>query len=354
VALEHQRQLTIMCSEDIPRGIVAVPPPDRRRFLSTAGMIGGAATFAALTGCTTEVDLPSGNERTSPDAGIIQHTYTGLSERSESLTLRQLVESSDAAAPDNQLRGSHRMIWDVGTREPLVALSFDDGPDPRWTPQVLDALSAAGAKATFFMMGHNIDRHSELAHRVLDEGHDIGNHTWSHQDLAFQDPASTREEIVGGHRAIKEILGVDTNWFRPPRGELSGAGLRILAEENYDTFLWSVSRNVPGVGTPAEVARHIVERLRPGAIVDMHDSIGRGNFLPPEDRTRKLLTASRDVDVAAVPAILKGGMAAGLRFVTMTELLAAAEDPGAVTPSTPPDENLPPGPTTQVPREVAS
>ncbi|HNG25274.1 MAG TPA: polysaccharide deacetylase family protein, partial [Microthrixaceae bacterium] len=268
-----------MCSEDIPRGLVALPEASRRRFLGLSGAVGGAVTAAALAGCTEDVDLPA-RGRLSPDEAIIEHTYTGLSTRSEGMTLRQLVESSDAAAPDNQLRGVHRMLWDVGTQKPYVALSFDDGPDPRWTPRVLDALRDAGAKATFFLMGYNVDHHRELAHRVLDEGHDIGNHTWSHQDLAFQDPASTREEIVGGHRAIKEILGVDTNWFRPPRGELSGAGLRILAEENYDTFLWSVSRNVPGVGTPAEVARHIVERLRPGAIVDMHDSIGRGLFLP--------------------------------------------------------------------------
>ncbi len=155
---------------------------------------------------------------------------------------------------------------------------------------------------------------------------------------------------MGGHRAIKEILGVDTTWFRPPRGELSGAGLRILAEENYDTFLWSVSRNVPGVGTPAEVAAHIVERLRPGAIVDMHDSIGRGLFLPQSDRIVETLKAKRDVDVEAVPAILEGGMAAGLEFVTMSTLLAAADAPGALTPATPEDQNLSQGPTTVPPR----
>ncbi|MBS1837088.1 MAG: polysaccharide deacetylase family protein [Actinobacteria bacterium] len=341
-----------MCSQDIPRGVTALPSPDRRRFLSSAGIVGGAATIAALTGCTT--DVGTGEDRMSPDSAIIQHTYTGLSERSESLTLRQLVETTDAAAPDNRLRGTHRMLWDIGTRQPYVALSFDDGPDPRWTPQILDALRAAGAKATFFMMGHNVDRHRDLARRVRDEGHDIGNHTWTHQDLAFQDPASARNEIMDGKRAIKEVLGIDTTYFRPPRGELSGAVMRILAEEDYDTFLWSVSRNVPGVGTPELVADHVLERLRPGAIIDMHDSIGRGNFLPRGDRTRKLLTASRDVDAAAVPAILQRGMAAGLQFVTMTQLLEAAEDPGAITPSTPATENLPHGPTTQVPREVAS
>lgn len=337
-----------MCCEDLPHDLTALPSPDRRRFLSTAGLIGGAATAAALAGCTADVE--SGADELRDNEAIVHHTYTGLSRRSQGLTLRELVEGSDAAAPDNQLRGARRIVWDVGTRQPFVALSFDDGPDPRWTPKVLDALKAAGAKATFFMMGYNVDAHRELARRVVAEGHEVGNHTWSHQDLAFQDPVNTRHEIVDGRRAIKEILGIDTTFFRPPRGELSGAAMRILAEEDYDTFLWSVSRNDPGIGTPKVVADHIVERLRPGAIVDMHDSIGRGNFLPADDRIVKLLTASRDVDVAAVPAILERGMAAGLRFVTMTELLASADDPAAITAPTPEAHILPPGPTTQVPR----
>ena len=338
-----------MCSEDIPRGLVAIPEPSRRRFLASAGAVGGIATAAALAGCTE--DVPGvGDRHLTPDEAIIHNTYTGLSERSDGLSLRKLIESSDAAAPDNQLRGTHRMIWDVGTDQPYVALTFDDGPDPRWTPQVLDALADAGAQATFFLMGHNVDEHRDLAHRIVDEGHEIGNHTWSHQDLAFQDPGTTREQIVDGRRAIEDVLGVDTTWFRPPRGELSGAAMRILAEYDYDTFLWSVSRNVPGIGTPEIVAAHIVERLRPGAIIDMHDSIGRGLFLPQSDRIVRTLKAKRDVDVAAVPAILKGGIDAGLRFVTIGQLLDAATGPAALTPATPEDVNLPAGPTTDVPR----
>lgn len=342
-----------MCSEDIPRGLVAVPRPDRRRFLTAAGAVGGVATAAALAGCTEDVGTGSTGQL-SADEAIIEHTYTGLSKRSEGLSLRRIIEGSDAAAPDNQLRGTHRMFWDIGTAQPYVALSFDDGPDPRWTPQVLDALAAAGAQATFFMMGYNVDKHRDLARRVIDEGHEIGNHTWSHQDLAFQDPESTRDQIVDGKRAIQDILGIDTTWFRPPRGELSGAAMRILAEYDYDTFLWSVSRNVPGVGTPELVADHIVERLRPGAIIDMHDSIGRGLFLPQDDKIVKSLKAKRDVDVAAVPAILKGGMDAGLQFVTMGQLLDAATNPAALTPATPEDVNLPAGPTTDVPRATST
>jgi peptidoglycan/xylan/chitin deacetylase (PgdA/CDA1 family) len=339
-----------MCSEDIPRGLVAVPEPSRRRFLTAAGALGGVATATALAGCTEDVPGVGAAGRLFPDEAVIHHTYTGLSKRSEGLTLRKLIESSDAAAPDNQLRGTHRMVWDVGTEQPYVALTFDDGPDPRWTPAVLDALAEAGAQATFFMMGHNVDEHRDLARRVVDEGHEIGNHTWSHQDLAFQDPDSTREEIVGGKFAIREVLGIDTTLFRPPRGELSGAAMRILAEENYDTFLWSVSRNATGTGTPEEVADHIVERLRPGAIVDMHDSIGRGLFLPQGEKIVTSLKAKRDVDVAAVPEILRLGMDAGLQFVTISQLLDAATDPGALTPATPEAATLPPGPTTEPPR----
>lgn len=337
-----------MCSEDLPHGVDARPSPDRRRFLSGAGALGGAVTLAALAGCTTDVDSKA--DRLADDEAIIHHTYTGLSRRSQKLTLRGVIESSDAMAPDNVLRGAHRVIWDVGTTRPFVAITFDDGPDPRWTPKVLDALSAAGAKATFFMMGYNVDKHRDLARRVVAEGHDVGNHTWSHQDLAFMDPASTRNEIVDGRRAIQEILGVETTYFRPPRGELTGAAMRVLGEQDDDTFLWSVSRNDTGTGTPEVVSDHILERLRPGAIIDMHDSIGRGNFLPADDPIVKTLTASRDVDVAAVPAILRGGIAAGLAFVTMTELLASATNPAAITPATPAAVVLPKGPTTQPPR----
>lgn len=338
-----------MCSEDIPRGLVALPSPERRRFLSTAGLVGGAATVAALSGCT--VDSDSTADQLEENEEIIHHTYTGLSRHSRNLTLRGVIEASDAMAPNNQLRGAHRVIWDIGTAKPYVAITFDDGPDPRWTPQVLDALAAAGARATFFMMGHNVDAHRDLARRVVAEGHDIGNHTWSHQDLAFMDSAGTRSEITDGRRAIREVVGVDTTYFRPPRGELTGAAMRILAEGDDDTFLWSVSRNDPAVGTPGVIAGHVAERLRPGAIVDLHDSIGRGNFLPSNSRIVKQLTARRDVDVAAVPSILQQGKAAGLEFITISEMLAAATNPAAITPPTTEGEDLPKGPTTQVPRD---
>jgi peptidoglycan-N-acetylglucosamine deacetylase len=339
-----------MCSDDIPAGIVGVPEPSRRRFLRTAGVAGGVATAAALSACTTDVDVGARSDNhLEGEEAIVNSTYTGLSRQDRGITIRKLIETTDAGAPDDQIRGTHRLFWDVATTEPVVALTVDDGPDPRWTPKVLEALAAVGAKATFFLMGYNVTEHQDLAKQVVAEGHDVGNHTWSHQDLAFQDPPSARKEIIDCKAALKEVLGSSSTYFRPPRGELSGAAMRIVAEQNYDTFLWSVSRNDSAVGTAQDVADHVVARLRPGAIIDMHDSIGRGLFLPQKDPIVELLKAKRDIDVAALPAILERGMAAGLRFVTVSELLAGASNPGALSPALPPPAGAPTGPTTVPP-----
>ena len=339
-----------MCSDDIPAGVVGLPEPSRRRFLRSAGIAGGVATAAALAACTTDIDAPGVSENhVDGEAAIVNSTYTGLSERDEGLTIRKLIETTDAGAPDDQIRGAHRIFWDVATTEPFVALTVDDGPDPRWTPQVLAALDRAGAQATFFMMGYNVQQHTALAKQIVAAGHDIGNHTWSHQDLAFEDPPSARKEIVDCKRILAEDLGSDSTYFRPPRGELSGAAMRIVAEQNYDTFLWSVSRNDSAVGSAQDIADHVVARLRPGAIIDMHDSIGRGLFLPQTDPIVSLLKQKRDIDVAALPMILERGIAAGLQFVTVSRLLATATDPGALSPALPPPAGAPDGPTTTPP-----
>jgi peptidoglycan-N-acetylglucosamine deacetylase len=347
-----------MCCDEIPPGVVARPEPHRRQFLR-AGLAGGglAATAVGLAACTE--DAPTGPAGRSPTTAvpsrvedreaITNGTYTGLSERDEGLTIRALIEVTDAGAPSDQLRGTHRLAWDVATTQPMVALSFDDGPDPRFTPRILDALAAVGARATFFMMGYNVTEHTDLARQVLSGGHEVGNHTWSHQDLAFEDPPSARREIQDCKAALADLLGSDTTYFRPPRGELSGAALRIASEENYDTFLWSVSRNDPAAGTPEIIADHIVSRLRPGAIIDMHDSIGRGLFLPQDSPFVRLLLAKREQDTLAVPQILERGQAAGLKFVTMSELLASGINPGALSPSIPAPAGAPNGPTTVPP-----
>src|SRR5947208_2629791 len=98
-----------------------------------------------------------------------------------------------------------RVIWSVPTSLPLVAVTFDDGPDPRFTPRVLDALEAAGANATFNVMGHNAVTHAPLLRRAVASGHEIGNHTWTHDDLALADPATVEAQLLRGRDAITSL-----------------------------------------------------------------------------------------------------------------------------------------------------
>jgi peptidoglycan-N-acetylglucosamine deacetylase len=318
-------------TDDAPDAADDDATPRRRSFLRGAGAAGAGFVAGTILGATT-VD-EAGSAPTTPDP-----SRTGLP------VDRRVAEARNATWAGDAVRGCHRVIWDVATTEPVIALTFDDGPDPRFTPRVLDTLASAGQTATFFMLGAMVERHPDLARRVVAEGHEVGNHTWSHENLTFLEPDAVQSEIVRGAASIRAVLGIDTPWFRPPRGQLTGASLRFAAEANQDTCIWSASRQLREVGTPEAVAAAVLAQLRPGAVVDLHDSIGRGNFLPPTSLTRRDLLAKREVEMAALPLILAGAAEAGLRSVSLSELVAVAAAPGALSPAVPAQE-LPPGPT---------
>jgi len=232
-----------------------------------------------------------------------------------------------AEQPDLPNRGSHRVIWAIETDEPLAALTFDDGPDPEFTPRVLEILARYEVPATFFMMGWNASTHPELARQVVAAGHEIGNHTHSHENLAFATNEETFEQLHRGHDTIEAVTGVRPRWFRPPRGQLSGFGIRHATMLGVDTVLWSVTRGIPGAGTPREVRDHLVQHVGPGDIVDLHDGLGRGTFNPGRDFTEDL-RVRRDVELDALPGAIEQLLERGLRFGTVSDIVAA-ERPGA-------------------------
>ena len=100
--------------------------------------------------------------------------------------------------------------------EHQVAITFDDGPDPRWTPKILDILKAANVKAAFFLVGVNAEQHPGLVRRIVDEGHEIGNHTYYHPNLALCWPEHVRLELNATQLLIESITGRATTLFRPP------------------------------------------------------------------------------------------------------------------------------------------
>ena len=227
--------------------------------------------------------------------------------------------------------GCRQLIWSVPTAAPLVALTFDDGPDPELTPRILAVLDRHGVRATFNVMGHNALRHPDLLRAVVRAGHELGNHTLTHQDLAFQSEAATRRQLEGGQRAIEQVAGVRPRFFRPPRGELTGSAVQVAAELGCDVLLWSVTRGPGRVGTPATVVRSVAAAAAPGAVVALHDGIGRGTFRPGGAEAR-LLRARRSVEVAALPAVIQALAGRGLRCTTASALLASAQVASAASP----------------------
>jgi peptidoglycan/xylan/chitin deacetylase (PgdA/CDA1 family) len=155
-------------------------------------------------------------------------------------------------------------------------------------------------------------------------GHELGNHTWTHQDLAFQSALQTRRQLEWGREAIERTAGVRPRFFRPPRGNLTGSAIEAAAELGYDVLLWSVTRGGAGVGTPDAVAEHLARTVAPGDVVALHDGIGRGTFHPRAAGAEEL-RARRLVEVQALPAALAGVLGRGLRLVTVSALLAAGE-----------------------------
>jgi peptidoglycan/xylan/chitin deacetylase (PgdA/CDA1 family) len=203
-----------------------------------------------------------------------------------------------------------------GPHEKVVAITFDDGPNPKYTPQLLDILKNKGVKATFFVVGLHVKKYPDIAKRIVDEGHDIGNHTYTHKDLV---PSTRRMVLAQVHKTehvIKKVTGVRTNLFRPPRGIYSSAVRRLLVDEKkYRMILWSVS-SVDWRGlNPKAILRRIVRYLRPGAILLFHDS---GALVRREG-------ASRENTIDALPMVIDHLKAKGYEIITITEMLDRIE-----------------------------
>lgn len=223
-------------------------------------------------------------------------------------------------------RGEHRIVWSVDTDSSLTALTFDDGPDPDFTPRILEVLDAYSVNATFFALGHNAAQHPRLLREVVSAGHEVGSHGWKHLNLSQTSPAETRREILQGTELVEDHGEVPVRVFRPPYGRFNEIAVRLLAERRQDMYVWSVTRGELTWQEPWRVARHVIEQAQPGDIVDLHDGIGRGTFQRHEEFAQKLIRR-RKVEVDALPRILESAGEAGMQFTTVSELMAEARPP---------------------------
>lgn len=192
------------------------------------------------------------------------------------LGLREVVNSSSF-----QLFGDY--VVRVDTDEKVVALTFDDGPSPWHTPRVLDVLDRHGVKATFFMMGRNVERFPAVAREVIARGHEVGNHSYSHPKLVFMWPQSVRDEIERTDRLLRGVGAVGEIHFRAPHASKLIVLPYVLVRMKKLNVMGDVSADEWRQRPPEVMTRAILQQTRPGSIIGMHDPNGAPTLRTLED-----------------------------------------------------------------------
>jgi chitooligosaccharide deacetylase len=231
------------------------------------------------------------------------------------LAATRLSGDGHTDSPAARSRVDAEAVNRVETETPLMSLTFDDGPDPRYTPIVLDLLRAAGVSATFFLIGRNAVQHPELVARIRAEGHGVANHTQDHLWLDGLPAGAIRLQLLEATRSLSRAGAVTLDLVRPPRGWTSPATATVCREERVRSVFWSDCLEAHLGHGVAEAAGRVAGSAEPGSIILCHDG-GRLNGPNPQD-------VDRSRTVLALPRLLDGILAKGLRPVTVPELLRA-------------------------------
>ncbi|MDX8054220.1 polysaccharide deacetylase family protein [Lentzea sp. BCCO 10_0798] len=194
----------------------------------------------------------------------------------------------------------------VETDEKVVALTFDDGPDPAGAQQVLDLLEAEDVPATFFLMGRDLEKHPDLGRRIADARHEIGNHTYNHQRMIGVLPSTVAREVEDTDAQIRRTGYSGDIHFRPPNGKKLFALPHYLEEHGRTTVMWDVEPDSEGTPTAQEIAQQTLAQTRPGSIILLHP-----------------MYAAREQTRQALRPVITGLKERGYRFLTVSALLGS-------------------------------
>ena len=187
----------------------------------------------------------------------------------------------------------------------LIALTFDDGPHPRYTRQILDILKKEGIKATFFVIGENIGYYDEgIVADIISNGHELGNHTFNHEHTKNMTNEAFYRDVKACHELIKEKYGYEMKIFRPPEGYVDGKVKNIASELDYSIIIWSIdTKDWEHVGSDLIVG-NIEKNASDGDIILMHDYVSKPN-----------------TTIGALEQVIKNLKSEGYKFVTVSELI---------------------------------
>ncbi|MBD3917559.1 polysaccharide deacetylase family protein [Paenibacillus sp. PR3] len=204
------------------------------------------------------------------------------------------------------------VVWEVKTDRPLIALTFDDGPDPKQTNAILDLLKQYGARCTFFVIGKRVDAFPETAFRIVSEGHEIANHTYNHTYFQNSSPQQIQADLKKTEEAIQRATGEHSVLFRPPGGMFNEKLVATANSMGLKPILWSWHQDTkdwvrPGV---AQITNKVLRNAHNGDIVLFHDHI-----------------EGKSQTIQALATILPELTRRGFQFVTVSELMKDASVP---------------------------
>lgn len=219
------------------------------------------------------------------------------------------IKESEYESNNDIIRDYEDIIIRKGNDEDkVVALTFDDGPDDVFTPQILDILKKYDVKATFFLVGENVSSNSDIVKREFEEGHEIGNHTFTHINVAKKSYDEIYNEIIKTQEAIKEVIGVEPKLFRPPYRAISRNMCDIIKNKDMNIVLWSNldprDWSNPGV---YYIVNTIETKVKNGNIILLHDYNNLRN--------------SRSQTIQALESVIPFLKEKGYKFVTVSELI---------------------------------
>jgi peptidoglycan/xylan/chitin deacetylase (PgdA/CDA1 family) len=257
--------------------------------------------------------LPATASKTTERAGIESKATKGAGiERTPEPLTAEAEQARDRkvrriAARLYQTQRGVRSRWFNGgrVRDKRVALTFDDGPDPKYTPRILDILRKEGVPATFFVLGSKVKQHPDLIRRQLLEGHELGNHTYHHYSLPGLDKQSIRDEIERTNEELSKVTGETTRWFRAPGCAYAPEVIDVLRElgmVRIDTTDNSGDWQRPDSRT---ILRKTMHHLSPGDVILCHDRLAE--------------------TVQALPKIIEGLRTRGYRIVPLSTLALLAQ-----------------------------
>ncbi|WP_416151205.1 polysaccharide deacetylase family protein [Salipaludibacillus sp. HK11] len=269
-------------------------------------------SFAHPTGSSV-IDINTNNkwereELSTPSIHVDGQTFVPLNDITKHLglevTYNEYLKKTFVKNPN--VRNVRRIGSGDGTKN-YIALTFDDGPDPLYTPQILDILKDKGVPATFFAIGEQVKKHPEIMQRIVKEGHAIGNHSFTHPEFPKIQSNEVRDEISNTQEVLSKTIGRKPDLFRPPYGALTRADEEFLHQVGFQTIMWSVD-TLDWTGLSGDkIFQIVVNQIEPGGIVLQHNIDWNPDNL--------------NGTVEALPRIIEELQHQGYTFVTVQTLL---------------------------------